>query len=208
MLTNYLWNVELSQALYPILQAVEVSLRNSIHAAATARYNSEFWFDLPHVLLSAQRRRIEEARVDLRKMGKPLTPGRMIAGLTLGFWVHLFDRPYERAPATARDRLSWHDTNLAMLHAVFPNAPRRARNRAAIRRQCDAIRDLRNRVFHYEAIWQRPTLDREHAAILALIAWISPEMRDAIALCDRFTLAYHEGKQNVAEHLNLLLATE
>ncbi|MGH2615979.1 MAG: hypothetical protein ACRDJC_12115, partial [Thermomicrobiales bacterium] len=189
MLVNYLWNVELSEALYPSLQTVEVSLRNSIHSAASARYRSEFWFDQPDVLMPVQRKSMQEARDGLTKLGKPHTAGRIIAAVSFGFWVHVFDRPYERAPHGS-PRLSWHDNSLAMLQAVFPHAPRRFRSRDKLRRRCDAIRDIRNRVFHYEPIWHRPFLDREHAAILDLIGWISPQMSSTVGLCDRFTLVY------------------
>lgn len=37
---RYLWNAVLSEALYPPLQALEVALRNGIHAAATGAYGS------------------------------------------------------------------------------------------------------------------------------------------------------------------------
>lgn len=200
MVVNYMWNIELSEALYPSLQAVEVSLRNGIHAGAMAHYDSEFWFDRHDVLLPVQRRKIQEARDELARRGKPNTSGRVIAAM-LGFWMHLFDRPYEHAPSQAPHRLSWHDDHLALLDAVFPNAPRRARNREAIRRRCNAIRDLRNRVFHYEAVWNRPRLAQEHAAILEFIGWISPSMRTTIELCDRFTLINEGGRRAVREKL-------
>ena len=203
MIVNYVWNIELSEALYPTLQAAEVSLRNSFHAAATARYDSEFWFDRRDVLLPVQRRKIQEARDELARLGKPATAGRIVAAMPLGFWMHLFDRPYERAPASAPDRLSWHDRRLALLDAVFPNAPRRARNHETMRLRCDAIRDLRNRVFHYEAIWHRPHLAHEHAAILELIGWISPPMRSTIGICDRFTLINAGGRSSIRERLQL-----
>jgi hypothetical protein len=201
VLVNYLWNVELSEALYPCLQAIEVTLRNSIHSAASTRYQTEYWFDLADVLLPAQAAKIQEERDELRRRGKPQTAGRIVAELTFGFWVNLFNRPYERAPHNADNRWAWHDRNLALIDTVFPHAPRRVRNRESMRRRCDAVRDLRNRVFHYEPIWHRPFLDREHADILSMIGWISPRMRSTIGLCDRFTLVHHGGRQAIEERL-------
>jgi len=64
-----------------------------------------------------------------------------------------------------------------MFDAVFPNAPRRSRNRESMRHQCELIRDLRNRVFHFEPIWRSPDLIRRHEAIFTMIGWISPQMR-------------------------------
>ena len=68
MLINYFWNVELCKALYPSIHALEVSLRNSIHAAANDHYRTPFWFDLPDVLLARQRELIQEARDDLARL--------------------------------------------------------------------------------------------------------------------------------------------
>ncbi len=45
MIANYLWNLELCQAIYPALHGCEVALRNSIHAAASAHYGTPYWFD-------------------------------------------------------------------------------------------------------------------------------------------------------------------
>jgi len=92
-IVNYLFNIELSEALYPSLHAVEVSLRNSIHSAASSHYRSEFWFDQAGVILPAQENKIREARNELEKFGKPQTAGRIIAALSFGFWVNLFNRP-------------------------------------------------------------------------------------------------------------------
>ncbi len=50
MLTNYFWNIDLIEALVPCLHAVELALRNSIHAALTTQYGTEMWFYQPGVL--------------------------------------------------------------------------------------------------------------------------------------------------------------
>ena len=41
MTIHYLWNVVLSEALFPSFAALEVTLRNSIHHALTAREGSD-----------------------------------------------------------------------------------------------------------------------------------------------------------------------
>jgi len=47
-------------------------------------------------------------------------------------------------------------------------------------------RDLRNRVFHHEAIWDRPNLQQEHQDVLEAIRWISPTLEQAILSIDKF----------------------
>ena len=44
-LIAYSWNIELSQALYPSLQILEISLRNSLHQAISESFQTEHWFD-------------------------------------------------------------------------------------------------------------------------------------------------------------------
>ena len=41
---TYLWNLALCESLYPALQGIEVTLRNSIHSAASSEFGDEFWF--------------------------------------------------------------------------------------------------------------------------------------------------------------------
>lgn len=45
LLRAYLWNKRLSSALFPVLQCLEVSLRNSIHSAACTHFRNQNWFD-------------------------------------------------------------------------------------------------------------------------------------------------------------------
>ena len=189
MVVNYIWNIELSETLYPILQVLEVALRNGTHAAASTAYGTEFWFDQPGVLLYHQAQEVADVKAKLIADHKQATAGRIVAQLMFGFWTRLLNRPYEAS--------FWHANNLAILLAAFPSAPRRYRNRLDIWHRVNAIRDLRNRVFHYEPIWDRPTLTQEHANILQAISWISTEMRGMVGLCDRFQLVYQVGKTDV-----------
>jgi hypothetical protein len=46
---------------------------------------------------------------------------------------------------------------------------------------------IRNRVMHYEPIWQRPRLRDDRASILEALRWISQEMQESITMCDRFS---------------------
>ena len=50
MLANYFWNMDLAEALFPTLHAVEVGLRNTIHTTLTGRYNTQEWWHEPYTL--------------------------------------------------------------------------------------------------------------------------------------------------------------
>ena len=158
MVTNYFFNLELSEALYPTLQAFEIALRNSIHLALSSRANSAFWFDEPGFLPQRQVNEISGARQKLASEGKPATSDRIIAELKLGFWHSLFNTPFERN--------LWRPNRSAMILEVFPQISARDRSRQTVWDRCNRIRILRNRVMHYEPIWTRPQLVRDHAEIL------------------------------------------
>ena len=177
MIVNYIWNIELSEALYPCLQSFEIALRNSVHQALADQFHDEFWFNRSD-LLGWQQEKVREAKEELTKSQKPLESGRIVAELTFGFWSSMFNSPYEAS--------LWHANGAALIDAVFPNVPRTLRNRKLLSRRIERIRRLRNRVFHYEPVWKTPDLAQRHQQIHEALDWISPEMRGVMMLCDRF----------------------
>lgn len=191
MVVNYFYNLELSEALYPTLQAFEIALRNSIDLALTRHFGNEFWFDVPNLYPSSpsgkspwQRKALRAARQKLTEEGKPHDPDRIVAEMHFGFWHGLLNRPFERN--------LWLPNRSALLGQVFPQTTRKQRVRQSIWDRIDQVRIIRNRVMHYEPIWNRSQLRNEHSKILEALSWISPEMSHTIAMCDRF-LEVHDG---------------
>ena len=185
MIVTYLWNTTLSEAVYPVLQGLEVALRNSIDAALRATYGSDEWFDVPHALELRQKKTVIDAKLALQRDKRAITPGRVIAQLNFGFWTALLSRPYHT-------RL-WEPHGYRLLDTVFPHVPRRFRNRDEIYQRYDRIRGIRNRVFHFEPIWSRADLRHDHREMLEAIGWISPTLRDSIGLFDRFDDVHERG---------------
>lgn len=196
MVVNYLWNMELSEALYPCLQTFEIALRNSIHAAFSEHHATEFWFDR-HDLLGWQRETLQEARDQLTTYQKPHEPGRIVAELPFGFWSSMFNSPYEQI---------WYADRAILLEKVFPHIPRTLRTRKKISQRVERIRRLRNRVFHYEPVWNKTDLQERHDQIHEALAWINVEIRDVMVLSDRFDSVFG-GKQfikaKLAKHVEL-----
>ena len=80
MIVNYFWNVALSEALYPGLAALEISLRNGIHDALTNDRGTDLWFYEPGLLEPRQLREFSNARFNLfRDHGNQPTTGRIVA---------------------------------------------------------------------------------------------------------------------------------
>ena len=185
---TYAWNIALCESLYPALNCFEVALRNSVHAAATDQFGTEYWFNSRLRKDESDRLNILRSRINFSGNTNP-SAGELVSGLSLGFWVSLFKGHYER--------VLWP----LLLPAVFPYAPRRQRSRREISKRVDSIRRLRNRVFHHEPIWHWRDLPQQHQQILETIGWISPAMLAMTRLLDRFPSVYTRGAQPYATEL-------
>ena len=86
-----------------------------------------------------------------------------------GFWVSLCKRPYEQG-RTRGPRL-WPE----LATKGFPHIPKAKRTRSQIFHALDPLRDLRNRVSHHEAVWDRK-LNRSHQEMLEILAWINRDL--------------------------------
>lgn len=161
-LIAYSWNIELSQALYPRLQILEIALPNSLHNVITACYKTDYWFDLPF-LHPREKERVIQTKDNLQKDKKPIEVGSIVAELSFGFWTSLFDVRYEH------DQTLWPK----LLKSTFPFLPKGQRTRSYLSRELNRIRFLRNRTFHYEPIWHWKDLPQQHSCIIYLIKSLS-----------------------------------
>jgi len=185
LFAHYAWNMELSASLYTPLQCLEVCLRNGIHDAATAHFNTDVWFDVPGVLLPPELHKVQEAKGALLKGKKQLEAGRIVPELTFGFWTSLFDVRYEK--------ILWP----WLLKPVVPTMPRQIRIRKNLSKRFNHIRILRNRIFHHEPLWHWRDLPDQHAELLEAIGWVNPAMKGFVVPLDRFPQVFNNG---VAEY--------
>lgn len=86
----YMWNTALSEALYGTIQGLEITLRNKMHERLAARFGPR-WYDVASVGLQyIQQDQVLRAKQSLQQQGKPPDSPRIVAELSLGFWVGLF----------------------------------------------------------------------------------------------------------------------
>jgi hypothetical protein len=92
------------------------------------------------------------------------TTTQLLASLSLGFWVTLLRRPYRTALWSA--------------HAVnaFPNLGV-GEDMTDVSKRGTAIQDLRNRIFHQEALIGH-NLSQDYADILVMLGWICSTTRE------------------------------
>lgn len=172
----YALNTQISEALYTPLQMLEVILRNKIHHVLTETHH-ENWFDEKNVLLlHRQRIKIAKAREALIDLRKPVTSGRIVASLTLGFWTSMFNKEYETL---------WRKT----LHRIAVRDDSRNLSRKHVASLVTRARILRNRIAHHEPVlhWNLP---QHHAETLTLIGWMSPAAAEWTRHHSRFSDVY------------------
>lgn len=197
VLVSYLFNLTLSEALYSPLGCLEVSLRNSIDATLRHHLGTPDWYNQPGLFAPNQMNDIQKAKKRATpsgaQSGSQPSPGKVVAELNFGFWTSLLSNTYEAS--------LWRPDRARLLKRTFPHVPRRLRQRNTIYANYNHIRELRNRVFHHESIWNRSTLEKDYQSIIQAIGWISPEMQTALAVVDRFEEFFQNGRQRIERDL-------
>jgi len=161
---HYKANIEISEAFYPMLSILEIGLRNNIDYQLTRKYKDENWFennDFIKIVSSYQIDNISDARKNIHREKKVITPGKIIAELSFGFWTSLFDTRFEMT--------LWKNLRLA-----FPNCPKKIRKRKTMSSKFNGIRKLRNRIFHHEGItWNLGVINNYKKEIIEGIDWLN-----------------------------------
>ena len=124
--------------------------------------------------MSNLNRYITKASKQIVGRHESITPSKIIAELTLGFWVSLLNAEYEL--------LLWKD-----LRRAFPYLEKRNRQRKNVSAPLNRFRAFRNRVFHNESIcWNMQRVSEIHNELLLLLGWINKDLPKFLAEIDRF----------------------
>lgn len=149
----YELNLRLSQTLFGVLHGYEVALRNSMHDQLTRHFGQTNWYDKAP-LNPWHRKQIDEAEEKCKPKVSypststsgvrttplpmaPVTPGQIIAAVSLAFWTGLTAPRYEQ------------DLWTPCLRKAFPNIKA---NRVSTHRNLQDLQDLRNRIAHHERV--------------------------------------------------------
>jgi hypothetical protein len=199
----YLWNVALSEALYSPLHFFEVAFRNATHQALTnyTGNNSRWFMDNSGLMQGRHQQQVHDALNELCKKGKsqflgletdanyPKEPQRVVAELSLGFWINLYSSPYTQTIVSATISL------------VFPNGPKeivKDKRQDFLYPRLREVLDLRNRIFHHEPIYHwtyvtnNTSLMARHQRLCELVSWICNVQPLFLEATDRF-IKVHQG---------------
>ncbi len=175
-ITHYEQNIMLAESLEPSLSVFEVTLRNAIIRELEIMTGQKEWYLVfkKHPVLNELYKYISTASNHIKARGESVTADKINGELTLGFWVSLFNADYEMYLWKA-------------LRKAFPNIPKSYRQRKNVSAPLNAIRALRNRVYHNESIsWSLQRLNELHNTIVIIIQWINPRLPEWLSKVDRY----------------------
>jgi len=166
----YEWNVAVSASFYELLAHVEVSLRNAVdtvmkplEVVETARLiqRAGWWFASASFLREVELKYFETARRHLGEKANSAGRDKLLSSMTFGIWHDLFTKDYE---PLFRQHL---------VHA-FP-----FREKGLARKNVEddvrALRNLRNRIAHHQAIFDLPLEERFEQA-MEMLHRIDPDL--------------------------------
>ena len=188
--TYYMLNSELSKSLYIPLKNLEVALRNNIHNALSSFYDNELWYETDGLLLANEIKKINEVKQKLKSSNKEITSSDIVAGLSFGFWTALFSKPYEQK--------IW----IKHTKEIFPNIPKSMKNRNNLSSKVNTIRYFRNRVFHFEPIFNKSNLKSVYVDVLNMIKWLNTALYDITIEFDEFEKVCKNETKNTVKKLN------
>lgn len=144
----YQANLEISKSFYPLINTIEIVIRNQINNVLTSHFSDSNWilnqrygfmFDLTlktgNFFMKTQ---IDRAEIELRKRNVQITSGRIIAELNFYFWTMFFDNQHYKLLKGKPIK-------------VFSNLPPK-HGKTEVWTILTNIRKLRNRISHQEPI--------------------------------------------------------
>lgn len=186
---HYQCNIEISESFYTCLSVFEVSLRNAINRELITKFDTEEWYNhFPSTVgLSTLTKEISLAQMQITKRYELVTPPKVVAELTFGFWTRLFNSEFEL--------ILWKE-----LRRAFPYMPKVKKQRKYISAPINNFRNFRNRIFHNEPIcWKLSKLKEIHDQMVEVLGWINKDLPDWIAPFDRFNSVLQKVEKQLYE---------
>lgn len=159
----YLWDRDLSAAIFADIAVVEVSLRNAIDQALAVKYGTRWWEPDGLPLDGRSEGVLGKAWADLpgalrSNPQNHAVPGKLVARLMFGFWRDLLDAGGHRGKDPRRVKVDYDQNWRDAIHRAFPGGRVVAREcnvsftRGWVLEQVSLVHALRNRVAHHEPL--------------------------------------------------------
>lgn len=185
----YIWSQKASSSLYPLMQHLEVLLRNAIDQAAKDRFG-DFWWDSIELDTSKanyndfcnginqSKKKLERKwKVQRREalgLGKSdpipepvpnFSHDDILAATDFGVWMSVFNAGLSTSNNADKDKYLWPKSFSKAFRRfnILASSPDSARLEAL--RIINEIKDYRNRLFHHDCIWVKSSSTHKQEAI-------------------------------------------
>jgi hypothetical protein len=220
----YLWSQKVSGAIYPIIQHLEVVLRNSIDQEARNRFGDYWWrtitvdttrpnhnnfkngMDLAEGKLKKEWNKKERVRLGISNTAPlPLgtvvpifTHDQIVAATDFGTWKEVLVSAFHTSNTQQMQDYLWPKSmaNVFRRFNVFSASPDVAREQ--ILNLLEEIKDYRNRLFHHDCIWVKVGTSNQLQAIQTI--------RRKINLMEKLIKAVSPATQNALTKWNIFQA--
>ncbi len=187
IIERYKNNIRISQALYPELSMLEITLRNAINSTL-CRYLSKTWIEdeikQQNILSNHDYEILCSTYNEIKRNYKNnFTIGKVIANLNFGFWTNLCSKKYCSK--------IWNKG--CCFKGVFTHHPSDTHQINEISIKLRSIRKLRNRIFHYEPIFKNPeALLNKYNEIMEIISYLPNDDSDILKSTTSFLKIYNK----------------
>lgn len=186
ILERYLRNIELSEALYPALALLEVTLRNKIDYSLCAHFNEDWLLDeysVNKILHEWEYEKTYKPTYErVQSIESTVTKGKLLPELNFGFWVSLCKTEYFpkiwMRPNVFNEAFPYFDVRLK------DNSPRT--QIGYVSQKVRHLLRLRNRIFHHEPILFNPYLEKNYNDIEELLGYMSKDTSNLLLKVSRF----------------------
>ncbi len=150
ILRRYIYNIQVAESFYPLLAALEISLRNRLYMAIV-NLKGENWLlneiTSSNMLLVNERKILLDVYNKIKRKYTNISETSIIAELTFGFWINLCKKVYKN---TLWDKQGFFDKIFPDFDKHF-NSPTWDKTKVVFPILKEILR-LRNRIFHHEII--------------------------------------------------------
>lgn len=150
ILRRYIYNIQIAESFYPLLAALEISLRNRLYMAIV-NLKGENWLlneiTSSNMLLVNERKILLDVYNKIKRKYTNISETSIIAELTFGFWINLCKKAYKN---TLWDKQGFFDKIFPDFDKHF-NSPTWDKTKVVFPILKEILR-LRNRIFHHEII--------------------------------------------------------
>lgn len=206
-ITNYVLNAKISENFYFLLQNLEVSLRNAIYDSFKTHYSSNNFFFLyetnprkRNAYSKKEKHSVEcwkmlcGARHNLVSKKISLNDGKIISELNFGFWTSILSSKDKRYTNMWRKIFADVFPNYNIVHSIDSD-------KVLVGTLINKIREFRNRIFHYEPIFNQVNLNQIHEDIIKVLGWISKDMQELSMTFDEYDLISME-KRHISKQFS------